>query len=109
MEYRILGKSGLRVSEIGLGGNNFGGRLGEQESISVIHQALEQGINFIDTAELYSQGHSEEAVGKGVKGKRSEVIVATKFGYWRDAEPFKGTRGSRSYIMKAIDGSLKRL
>ena len=81
MEYRMLGKSGLKVSEVGLGGNNFGGRVGEQESISVIHRALELGINFIDTANTYSQGHSEEFVGKAVKGKRSEVIIASKVGF----------------------------
>lgn len=108
MEYRMLGKSGLKVSEIGLGGNNFGGRVGEQESISVIRHALELGINFIDTADVYSQGRSEEFVGKAVKGKRSEVIVATKFGGAMGEGP--NERGaSRYHIVKAIDASLKRL
>lgn len=108
MEYRRLGKSGLKVSEIGLGGNNFGGRIGEQESISVIHRALELGINFIDTANIYSEGHSEECVGKAVKGKRSEVIIATKFGGPMGELP--NERGaSRYHIMKAVDASLKRL
>jgi aryl-alcohol dehydrogenase-like predicted oxidoreductase len=96
------------VSEVGLGGNNFGGRTGEQESISVIHKALDLGINFIDTADIYSQGHSEECVGKAVKGKRSDVIIATKF-----AGPmgtFPNDRGtSRYHIMKAVEASLKRL
>jgi aryl-alcohol dehydrogenase-like predicted oxidoreductase len=109
MEYRIVGNSGLRVSEIGLGGNNFGGRLAEAESISVIRQAMDLGINFIDTADRYSQGHSEESIGKAVKGKRSNVIIATKFGFWGETDPLKITRGSRSYIMKAVEGSLQRL
>jgi len=108
MEYRMLGKSGLKVSEIGLGGNNFGGRVGEQGSISVIHRTLELGINFIDTANTYSQGRSEEFVGKAVKGKRSEVIIASKVGFPMGEGPNeRGT--SRYHIMKAVDASLKRL
>jgi aryl-alcohol dehydrogenase-like predicted oxidoreductase len=108
MEYRRLGKSGLLVSEIGLGGNNFGGRIGEQESVSVIHKALDLGINFIDTADIYSQGHSEECVGKAVKGKRSEVIIATKFAGPMGSLPNeRGT--SRYHIMQAVEASLKRL
>lgn len=101
MEYRKLGKCGLKVSEIGLGGNDFGGRIDEQVSIDVIRHALDMGINFIDTADVYSQGRSEEFVGKAVTGKRSEVIIATKFGGRSDA--------SRHQILKAIDASLKRL
>jgi len=108
MEYRSLGKSGLKVSEIGLGGNNFGGRIGEQESISVIRSALDLGINFIDTADIYSGGHSEECVGKAVKGKRSEVIIATKVAGPMGELP--NDRGaSRYHIVKALEASLKRL
>ncbi len=108
MEYRRLGKSGLLVSEIGLGGNNFGGRIGEQESISVIHKALDLGINFIDTADIYSQGNSEVCVGKAVKGKRSDVIIATKFAGPMGTLPNdRGT--SRYHILKAVEASLKRL
>jgi aryl-alcohol dehydrogenase-like predicted oxidoreductase len=108
MEYRKLGKSGLKVSEIGLGGNNFGGRIGEQESISVIRSALDLGINFIDTADIYSGGHSEECVGKAVKGNRSEVIIATKVAGPMGELP--NERGaSRYHIVKALDASLKRL
>ncbi len=81
MEYRRLGNSGLKVSEIGLGGNNFGARADEEKSIHIINHALEMGVNFIDTADMYAQGQSEELVGKAVKGKRSQVIIATKFGY----------------------------
>ncbi len=108
MEYRMLGKSGLKVSEIGLGSNNFGGRIGEQESISVIRHALELGVNFIDTADVYSQGRSEEFVGKAVKGKRSEVVIATKFGMSMGEHPNE-CGASRYYIVKAVDASLKRL
>lgn len=76
MEYRTLGKSGLKVSEIGLGGNDFGRSTDEQTSIKIIAHALELGINFIDTADNYSRGRSEEIVGKAIKGKRSQVVVA---------------------------------
>ena len=108
MKYRRLGYSGLRVSEIGLGGNNFGGRSDTEQSIKVINSALDMGINFIDTAELYSQGKSEEIVGEAIKGKRSDVIIATKFGYKRTLTPAQ-QGGSRDYIMKAVEASLKRL
>ena len=108
MEFRRLGNSGLKVSEIGLGGNNFGNRADEQTSINIINHALELGINFIDTAELYTQGRSEEIVGKAIKRKRLQVIIATKFGYPRDVGPNE-QGGSRNYIMKAVDSSLRRL
>jgi len=108
MEYRRIGSSGLKVTEIGLGGNNFGMRADEETSINIINDALEMGINFIDTAEMYSQGRSEELVGKAVKGKRSQVIIATKFGHHVSVGPSQ-QGGSRSYIMKAVDASLKRL
>ena len=108
MEYRTLGKSGLRVSEIGLGGNNFGGWADEQTSINIIGHALELGINFIDTAAMYSQGRSEEIVGKAVKGKRFQAVIATKFGAPVNVGPSE-QGGSRSHIMKSVDLSLRRL
>jgi aryl-alcohol dehydrogenase-like predicted oxidoreductase len=112
MEYRRLGKAGLKVSEIGLGANNFGGTVDEPDSISIIHQALDSGINFIDTADIYSTwgepGSSEELVGKAVKGRRNDVIIATKFGTPMGEGP--NERGnSRYHILKAIEASLKRL
>ncbi len=110
MEYRKLGKSGLKVSEISLGTLGFGFERGrsEQEAISIIAQALDLGINFIDTADVYDSGHSEELVGKAVKGKRSEVIIATKFGMPTSEHP-NDYGGSRYHVMGAIDASLKRL
>jgi len=108
MEYRRLGKSGLKVSEVGLGGNNFGWWADEPTSFAVINHALDIGINFIDTADVYDRGHSEEFVGKAVKDKRSQVIIATKFGSPMGDSPNE-RGGSRYYIMKAVDASLRRL
>jgi len=108
MEFRNLGKSGLKVSEIGLGGNNFGWWADESISIAVINHAIDSGINFIDTADMYAQGNSEEFIGKALKGKRNQVVIATKFGNPMGEGPNeKG--GSRHYIMKAVDASLTRL
>ncbi len=108
MEYRRLGSSGLKVSEVGLGGNNFGWWADEQTSNTVVNHAIDMGINLIDTADVYDRGHSEEFVGKAIKSKRSQVIIATKFGApMGDGSNERG--GSRYYIMKAVDASLKRL
>jgi len=108
MEYRKLGNSGLKVSEIGLGGNPFGWWADEETSISIINHALEQGINFIDTADAYDRGNSETWIGKALKGKRDRVIIATKFGIPMGETPNQ-RGGSRYYILKAVDASLKRL
>ena len=108
MEYRKLGKSGLKVSAVGLGTNAFGSRADEQTSIKTIEHALELGVNFIDTAESYTQGRSEEIVGKAVNGKRSQAIIATKFGHVRTVGP-KERGGSHSYLIKALENSLRRL
>jgi len=108
MEYVRLGNSGLEVSEVGLGGNNFGWWADEPTSISVVHHALDTGINFIDTADMYGYGQSEEFLGKALKGKRPEVILATKFAAPISEGPNK-QGGSRYYIIKAIEASLKRL
>ena len=108
MEYRKLGNSGLKVSEIGLGGNPFGRSIGEQDSINVIKAALDLGINYIDTSDSYNQGHSEEFVGKAIRDKRAEVIIGSKFSSLMGDGP-NDRGGSRYYIMKAVDASLKRL
>ena len=108
MEYRNLGSSGLKVSALGLGGNNFGWYADEQGSAMVINHALELGINFIDTADMYDRGRSEEYIGRTLKGRRTQVIIATKFA----AEMGEGQNdrgGSRWYIMRAVEDSLKRL
>jgi aryl-alcohol dehydrogenase-like predicted oxidoreductase len=108
MEYRRLGNSGLKVSAVGLGGNNFGWWADEQSSIPVIHHAIDLGVNFIDTADVYARGQSEEFIGKAIKGKRTNLVIATKFGNpMGDGPNERG--GSRRYIMQAVDASLKRL
>jgi len=108
MDYRRLGNSGLKVSEISLGGNVFGKWADESMSIAVINHAFEMGINYIDTADMYGQGRSEELIGKTVKSKRSQFIIATKFGFPMGDGPNE-SGASRYYIMKAVDASLKRL
>lgn len=99
MEYRRLGNSGLKVSEIGLGGNSFGERADEQTSIATINHALDMGVNFIDTADMYDRGRSEEFVGKAVRAKRSQVVIATKFGYAMGDGPNEG--GSSRHLMRS--------
>src|SRR2546423_9040966 len=78
VELRRLGSSGLKVSAIGLGGNTFGGTVDGDDAVAVIRRALECGITFIDTADLYSLGRSEELIGQAVGGQRHEVVIATK-------------------------------
>jgi aryl-alcohol dehydrogenase-like predicted oxidoreductase len=108
MEYRNLGGSGLKVSVLGLGGNNFGWWIDGQRSAVVINHALALGINFIDTADMYDKGRSEEYIGLTLKGRRTEVIIATKFsGQMGEGRNDRG--GSRWYIMRAVEASLKRL
>ncbi len=108
MKYRQLGPSGLKVSEIGLGGNNFGAGLDAETSMALINQAIEIGINFIDTADMYARGRSEEIIGQALAGKRSRVILATKFGHPAGIGPDE-QGGSRHFIMKAVEASLQRL
>jgi len=108
VEYRNLGKSGLKVSVLGLGANNFGWWLDEQRSTVVLNHALELGINYIDTADWYDMGNSEEYMGRALKGRRSEVIIATKWGQPMGDGP-NDRGGSRWYIMRAVEASLKRL
>jgi len=108
MEYRTLGTSGLKVSALGLGTNSFGRRADEQQSKRVIDQALDLGVNFLDTANMYGPGLSEEIIGKALKSKREQVLIATKFG--RSMGDGPNDRGaSRSHIMEQLEGSLSRL
>jgi aryl-alcohol dehydrogenase-like predicted oxidoreductase len=108
MEYRNLGRSGLKVSALGLGGNTFGWYIDEPSSEAVINHALELGINFIDTADMYDTGRSEEYIGKTLKGRRTQIVIATKFA-GAMGEGVNEVGGSRWYIMRAVEASLKRL
>jgi aryl-alcohol dehydrogenase-like predicted oxidoreductase len=109
MEYRNLGRSGLQVSVVGLGCNNFGGRLDADQTATVVEKALDLGINFFDTADVYgNRGLSEEYVGRALQGKRRQAIVATKFGSPMGEGPYT-SGGSRRYIFDAVHDSLRRL
>ena len=108
MEFRQLGDSGLKVSAIGLGTNNFGGRVDPEGTAEVIDQALDEGINLLDTANIYSKGLSEEYIGRALKGKRHEAIIATKVGGPMGDEPNR-SGDSRKHIMAEVEDSLRRL
>jgi aryl-alcohol dehydrogenase-like predicted oxidoreductase len=109
MEYRNLGHSGLKVSEVGLGCNNFGMRIDQEATNAVVGAAIDAGINFFDTADVYGgQGKSEEMLGKALNGKRGQIVLATKFAMQMGQGPFK-SGGSRRYIMSAVEDSLRRL
>jgi aryl-alcohol dehydrogenase-like predicted oxidoreductase len=109
MEYRNLGKSGLQVSVVGLGCNNFGMRIDEQQTKAVVDKALDLGINFFDTADVYGgRGKSEEFLGNALKGRRRDAIIATKFRSPMGEGPL-WAGGSRRYIFEAVDDSLRRL
>jgi len=114
VKYNQLGNSDLKVSEIGLGSDTFGRDIDEKSTASIINHALDLGVNYIDTADVYGWGGwSERYVGKAVKDKRARFIIATKFGIGVSEDFPQGTSkeglGSRPYVMKAVDDSLKRL
>src|SRR5258708_26612249 len=109
MEYRNLGNSGLKIPAVGLGCNNFGMRCDAEQTRSVVHKALDEGITLFDTADIYgNRGGSEEVLAKALSDRRREIIVATKFGMaMGDGPSLKG--GSYRYIIAAAEASLKRL
>jgi aryl-alcohol dehydrogenase-like predicted oxidoreductase len=110
MQYRTLGLTGIKVTPYALGAMMFGaiGNTDHDESIRIIHKALDAGINFVDTADVYSRGESEEIVGKALKGRRDSIVLATKLSRPMGDDPNQqGT--SRRWIMTAVENSLRRL
>jgi aryl-alcohol dehydrogenase-like predicted oxidoreductase len=113
LSQRKLGIQGLKVSALGLGcmgmSEFYGGR-DDQESIATIHRSLELGCNFLDTADMYGSGSNEELVGRTIKGRRDQVVLATKFGNVRGPNgEFLGVKGTPEYVKQSCDASLKRL
>ncbi|MFG1819570.1 aldo/keto reductase [Kribbella sp. NPDC049174] len=118
MRYRTLGRTGIQVSPYALGAMMFGavGNPDHDDSIRIIHRALDAGINFVDTADMYSHGESEEIVGKALKGRRDDVVLATKARFPVNFDPSGATPvvpnrsgASRSWLIRALDDSLRRL
>ena len=108
MEYRRLGHSGLQVSVIGLGTNNFGPRLDYPAAERVLHQAVEEGINFIETSNTYGDGQAETFIGKALHAKRDQMLFATKVVSNRGEGP-NMHGGSRKHILAQVELSLRRL
>src|ERR1043165_1523029 len=114
MKYRRLGSQKLLTSAIGLGCmgmSDFYGPSNEKQSIATIHRAMELGVTLLDTADIYGPFTNEELVGRAIKGKRDQVLIATKFGNVRDPQTkaFLGVNGKPDYVRQACEASLKRL
>ncbi len=108
MDYRQLGRAGVRVSVIGLGTNQFGGKVDQAGVNEIVHGALDAGINLIDTADVYTSGHSEETLGIALKGRWQQAVLATKFRHnTGDGPNDQGT--SRYHLINAVEASLRRL
>src|SRR5262245_31013916 len=108
MEYRNLGRAGLKVSPLCLGTMMFGGPTGEPDSIRIIHRALDAGINFLDSAHVYNGGESERILGRAVRDRRDQVVIATKVRGAMGEGPNAGGC-SRLAILREVDASLQRL
>jgi len=108
MNYRLLGRTGVRVSPLGLGAMNLGGPTPDEESVRIVHTALDRGVNLVDTANMYNAGRSEEVVGRALAGRRHRVVLATKFHYRMGDGP-NDQGNSRLHILKACEDSLRRL
>ena len=112
MNYRQLGRSKLRVSTVGLGCmgmSEFYGAGDDEESIATIHRALDLGVNHLDTSDMYGPYKNEELVGRAIRGRHSEVVIATKFGIVRGPDGTRSINGKPEYVRKSVEGSLKRL
>src|SRR5437868_179955 len=108
MDYRYLGRSALKVSPLCLGAMMFGGETDEPTSKRIIDQAFDQGVNFIDTADVYHGGRSEEIVGRAIASRRDHWVIATKFGFPMGQGPNEQGQ-SRKWIFQSVDASLRRL
>src|SRR5690606_32858194 len=111
MEYAPLGNSGLVVSALGIGCNAFGRRIDQEQTTAVVTAALDNGVNFFDTADVYGTGASETMLGTALGARREEVVIATKFGM-NMGDTYPGAlsnRAGRGYVMRAVEGSLSRL
>lgn len=109
MRYRSLGRSGLSVSELCLGTMMFGGPTGDDEARRIVDHAAEHGVNFVDTADVYTEGRSEEIVGRAIKAKRDHWVVATKVAQPTGAKGPNDRGLNRRYLMRAVESSLRRL
>lgn len=108
MKHRPMGQTGVKVSAIGLGTNSFGGRAERSTSIAILHRAIDAGITLIDTANIYTQTASETIIGEGLKGRRQQVVLATKGGM-KTGEGPNDAGSSRYHLMRELEGSLRRL
>jgi aryl-alcohol dehydrogenase-like predicted oxidoreductase len=109
MRYRLLGRTGVSVSQLCLGAMMFGwGNEDRSDCVRIIHRAFDAGVNFVDTADLYSKGVSEQIVGEALRGRRDEIILATKF-HWPFGDGVNQRGNSRRWIYQAVDASLRRL
>jgi aryl-alcohol dehydrogenase-like predicted oxidoreductase len=112
LEHRTLGKGGLSVSAVGLGCMSFSGVYGksdDQNAIDVIHHAIDLGVDFLDSSDMYGWGHNEELLGRALKGRRDRIKLATKFGQTRNEGGANGVDGRPAYVIQACEASLKRL